>query len=164
MHSVLIRNQDINDTKYFKCCCGCHVKQAAVVIAIISTVAGFLTLIFGNVNSTVFGIAVIVAGALVFYADRQVKAWAYIPFLVVQAVAIIIYLVGIFTILVWTITLPQWLIDTLTKHGALTQVRAALIIAMVILIIVEAFAIWFWSIVFRAYCYMCEVLGGPSLG
>ena len=35
---------------------------------------------------------------------------------------------------------------------------------MVILIIVEAFAIWFWSIVFRAYCYMCEDLGGSSLG
>jgi hypothetical protein len=35
---------------------------------------------------------------------------------------------------------------------------------MVILIVIEAFAIWFWSIVFRAYRYMREVLRGPSLG
>ena len=43
------------------------------------------------------------------------------------------------------------------------EVRAACFIAMVIFIIGEAFAIWFWSIVFRAYRYMREVLGGPSL-
>ena len=41
------------------------------------------------------------------------------------------------------------------------EVRAACFIAMVILIIVEAFAIWFYSIVSRAYLYVREVLGGP---
>uniref|UniRef100_A0A914D287 Transmembrane protein n=1 Tax=Acrobeloides nanus TaxID=290746 RepID=A0A914D287_9BILA len=84
MHSVLTRNQDINDPEYFKCCCGCHVKQGALVIAIISMVVSFLSLFSGNVNSILGIIVVIVAGALVIYADQQEKAWAYIPFLVVQ--------------------------------------------------------------------------------
>uniref|UniRef100_A0A914CPT9 Uncharacterized protein n=1 Tax=Acrobeloides nanus TaxID=290746 RepID=A0A914CPT9_9BILA len=164
MYSVLTRNQDINNPDYFKCCCGCHVKQGALTIAIISIVGGFSQLFSGNVFG-LYGIVVIAASSLVIYADRKEKAWAYIPYLVVQALGIIGYLVIIVLLLVWAITLPQWLIDSLTKQGTLThdQIRAACYIAMVILIIGEAFAIWFWSIVFRAYRYMREVLGGPSL-
>uniref|UniRef100_A0A914CQQ3 Lysosomal-associated transmembrane protein 4B n=1 Tax=Acrobeloides nanus TaxID=290746 RepID=A0A914CQQ3_9BILA len=137
-------------------------------------VAGFLRLLAGTVDSynhtinyyyAISGIVVIVACSLVIYADVKEKAWAYIPFLVVQALAIIGYLIGIFLILIWGITLPQWLIDSLTQQGILThdQIRIACFIAIVILFVVEVLAIWFWSIVFRAYRYMSGVLRGPSL-
>jgi hypothetical protein len=55
-----------------------------VVIAIISIVGGFLQLLSGNIGSILSGTVVIVVGSLVFYADRKEKAWAYIPYLVVQ--------------------------------------------------------------------------------
>uniref|UniRef100_A0A914EG52 MARVEL domain-containing protein n=1 Tax=Acrobeloides nanus TaxID=290746 RepID=A0A914EG52_9BILA len=133
-------------------------------------IAGFLRLLSGTVDSynhtinyyyAISGIVVIVACSLVIYADVKEKAWAYIPFLVVQTLAIIGYLIGIFLMLVWAITLPQWAIDHKETRD---QIRATFFIAMIILIVIEALAIWFWSIVFRAYRYMREALRGPSLG
>uniref|UniRef100_A0A914D9V8 Uncharacterized protein n=1 Tax=Acrobeloides nanus TaxID=290746 RepID=A0A914D9V8_9BILA len=166
MYSTLRRNPDINDPEYFKCCCGVHVKQGALVIAIISIVGGVLQLFSGTAGSILSAIIIIVAGALIIYADRQEKAWAYIPYLVMKALAIIVLLIGIFVLLVLDITEPQWLIDELAKKRAFSrdQFRTDCFVAMVIVIIAEAFAIWFWFIVFRAYRYMREVLGGPSLG
>uniref|UniRef100_A0A914D1K3 Uncharacterized protein n=1 Tax=Acrobeloides nanus TaxID=290746 RepID=A0A914D1K3_9BILA len=177
MYSVLTRNQGINDPEYLKYYCGCHVKQGALIIAIISIVFNVVLELFcykivGNILSaySIIIMVVIVACALVVYADRQEKAWAYIPYLVMQALGIIICLIAIFTFLVCGIILPQSLIDTLTKEateqGTLTrdEVRTICFTYTVILIISEAVEIWFWTIVFRAYRYMREILGGPSLG
>ena len=55
-----------------------------MTIAIISIVGGVLQLLSGNVGSILSGIVVIAAGSFVIYADRKEKAWAYIPYLVLQ--------------------------------------------------------------------------------
>uniref|UniRef100_A0A914DIF1 Uncharacterized protein n=1 Tax=Acrobeloides nanus TaxID=290746 RepID=A0A914DIF1_9BILA len=202
MYSVLSRYQDINNPEYFKCCCCVHVKKGALVIAIISIgLAAFFHLFIPKENFilsliNLITIVVIVAGSWVIYADREEKAWAYIPYLIVQTFVIICYLVLIFTLLVWGITEPLWVKNMLTPKVRFTcdrnqqvfegrdcnqqevlhrdrtqqevlangQIRADCFIAMAIFIIVEAVAIWFWSIVFRAYRYTREVLRGPSLG
>uniref|UniRef100_A0A914DJG1 Uncharacterized protein n=1 Tax=Acrobeloides nanus TaxID=290746 RepID=A0A914DJG1_9BILA len=121
MYSLLTKNQDINNPEYFRCCCGCHVKKGALIIASISIFGSVLQLFSGNIGSILSGIVGICASVLVFCADNKERAWAYIPYLVLQALGIIGCLVAIFIFLAGVIVSPQWLFDTLNEKEFLTH-------------------------------------------
>uniref|UniRef100_A0A914DRL4 Uncharacterized protein n=1 Tax=Acrobeloides nanus TaxID=290746 RepID=A0A914DRL4_9BILA len=99
MYSLTTNSQDTNDPDYFTCY-GRDVKKVASDIAIAHiALAAFLFLAHlisreGYIFlSFPISTLVILAGFVVIYADRKAKAWAYIPFLVVQHMALL-YLNG----------------------------------------------------------------------
>ena len=81
------------------------------------------------------------------------------------------FLVAILFILAYGITVPQWLTETAKKGMLLNRDRnltyltllnrffiethVACLLVMVIGIIVEALEIYLWTIVYRAYIYLC---------
>uniref|UniRef100_A0A914CC67 Uncharacterized protein n=1 Tax=Acrobeloides nanus TaxID=290746 RepID=A0A914CC67_9BILA len=153
------------------CCCGCmHVRKGAFIIGILGVVFSIIGII-GSIVSGIWyniiycAIGLIVSGLIIF-ADKTEREWAYLPYIVLQAIGIVINALAAIGFLVLGIVLPKGLEDHLNIDKdkdwdtVKTALRVACFIYVFCLIISEIIAIWFWLVVFKAYKYMKNMMGG----
>ncbi|KAE9549401.1 hypothetical protein FO519_007391 [Halicephalobus sp. NKZ332] len=92
----------------------------------------------------------IVTEVLVVFADKATKPWAYLPFLTVIAIFIILYTLGITTIIAMG-----------ENHDAVSPEYITL--AVFIIITLVFVSIYHWILVYRAWRYMSqEVISGKK--
>uniref|UniRef100_A0A914EN78 Lysosomal-associated transmembrane protein 4B n=1 Tax=Acrobeloides nanus TaxID=290746 RepID=A0A914EN78_9BILA len=156
-YGTLYRNHNVEDEKYFMTAWGSHVKRGAYIVAIVGIVLAIIQLIFGTYYTFANALLLILVCALVIYADRNEEEWAYVPYLVFQAIFIILNALIILTLFINGIVMPPYL-DHIHVYGHFSRedLRIGIFVLLIFLLIEEIITIWFWSIIFRAYRYMRE--------
>uniref|UniRef100_A0A914DZA7 Uncharacterized protein n=1 Tax=Acrobeloides nanus TaxID=290746 RepID=A0A914DZA7_9BILA len=136
------------------CCCGCmHVRTGAMVIGILGIVGSIFGVISGIVNGTwisivAYAIGIIISGLIIF-ADRTERQWGYLPYLVLNGIWIILNILVIIAFIILGIVVPK-------------EIRVWCFVMAGVYVILVIIMIWLWSVVFRAYKYMRDVIACGS--
>uniref|UniRef100_A0A914CUD4 Lysosomal-associated transmembrane protein 4B n=1 Tax=Acrobeloides nanus TaxID=290746 RepID=A0A914CUD4_9BILA len=143
--------------------CGAHVRILADIIAALGIVLGIIEIIeaaiWGPLWNLAGAIILIIICALVIIADRTERSILYLPYLILTAIGILVYLGLGIALLVFGIILPD---DYVQKFAGYTNpTNSARIYAFVLMGVIFIFvliALWCWYIVFKAYKFMKNVI------
>uniref|UniRef100_A0A914D8M2 Lysosomal-associated transmembrane protein 4B n=1 Tax=Acrobeloides nanus TaxID=290746 RepID=A0A914D8M2_9BILA len=173
---MLLRERDLHNDNYYKCLCGTHVRTGAFIVAIIGVVFGLIQLLSAStpcLNSGIVkynilcGLLTIFVNSLVICADQKEKPWAYLPYIIFKGLVILFYAFVVIVLLIIGIFAPSdapTIFSGKTPEEQIMAVRIVFISGAIVLLIFNAFLLWFASIVFRAYQYMREAVNQGILG
>uniref|UniRef100_A0A914D2K0 Lysosomal-associated transmembrane protein 4B n=1 Tax=Acrobeloides nanus TaxID=290746 RepID=A0A914D2K0_9BILA len=145
--------------------CGVHVRILADVIAAFGIVLGIIEIVEASIWGPLWNLAgaiiLIIICALVIVADRTERSTLYLPYLILTAIGILIYLGFAIALLIFSIILPDSYVQIFTDKGYTDPQQSARIYAFVlmgVIFIVLLIALWCWYIVFKAYKFMRDVI------
>uniref|UniRef100_A0A914E0L1 MARVEL domain-containing protein n=1 Tax=Acrobeloides nanus TaxID=290746 RepID=A0A914E0L1_9BILA len=154
----------VEEQKY-RCFYGIHIRTAATLVGA-----------FGVIIETIFALSILFSGlgwlykllsllviflslascALIVYGDRKETAWAYLPYLSLTGLGLLFdAIIGLFALYIW-IFMP----NSIIRHfpGNEEEVHKDSIRLAIVCVILEIVGIWLWTIVYRAYMYMKNVV------
>uniref|UniRef100_A0A915CQ51 Uncharacterized protein n=1 Tax=Ditylenchus dipsaci TaxID=166011 RepID=A0A915CQ51_9BILA len=170
MYTTPIRN-DFDDSRY-KCCCNIHVERAAYYIAFIGAgLSGIAAVSYFSQGNTLFGVSCLCNFFFHFsilYAQRTNKPKFYLPFLIVNILAIVLLIFSVIYLIAVFVIMPESHKERLarvfqdgsikfsTEEEFLAEIRMTLVIAIAATALYTALVAYFYYIVYRAYMFMRE--------
>uniref|UniRef100_A0A914WHL7 Uncharacterized protein n=1 Tax=Plectus sambesii TaxID=2011161 RepID=A0A914WHL7_9BILA len=168
MHTSRRQCFDANNTR-FKCCCGIHVKNGALLVSIVTFLTFGIILIdninyYGNINngsgnlwSSIAGLTIAgVVCALLLYGVCYARAAFLMPYLIIQGIAITVYTLGTVICFIGVVSDNQLAHDFADKwayDNGDTSERGVSLIAFFVLLIQLLFQVWFFSVVYRCHVF-----------
>uniref|UniRef100_A0A915DPZ2 Uncharacterized protein n=1 Tax=Ditylenchus dipsaci TaxID=166011 RepID=A0A915DPZ2_9BILA len=148
---------NLNDSKY-RCCCGVHVERAAYAIAFVGAILAAISAIFyffdGNIGYGVGSLLNFFIYFSILYAQSKQSSGLYLPFLVLNGLAILLFVGQIVYLIIVYIYMPDWQNVPNQSYEFYSQVRLSLALYAIGTTIYTVISAWFWSWVYRAYDYM----------
>uniref|UniRef100_A0A183CFK2 MARVEL domain-containing protein n=1 Tax=Globodera pallida TaxID=36090 RepID=A0A183CFK2_GLOPA len=144
-------------------CCGpfrTSVETGTYWIAILGFVVKIIVAIynsatFHSVLAGLFPLLCAICYLSVVFAQKKNNPSLFMPFLIVEGIGLVIYMLVYIMIAAITILAPQEIVDKLNKHSEKPITRemtsSILIFCLIIAGLYFALTVWFYSIIYRAY-------------
>uniref|UniRef100_A0A914DAI4 Uncharacterized protein n=1 Tax=Acrobeloides nanus TaxID=290746 RepID=A0A914DAI4_9BILA len=145
------------------CCCGCiHVRLGANIIAVLTLLPIIVVIVsfilqgrWVECGGFIAGeIVLIIICSLIFVADKKENYLFYLPYLIVKGIAIALILAV--SIFLWAMgsSTPEFYKQNKSKE----EVQVWTFSVAGFLLLIALFYIWWWSVVYKAYKYMQNVV------
>ncbi|KAI1698894.1 hypothetical protein Ddc_18852 [Ditylenchus destructor] len=158
---------DNPDDKQHRCCCNSmHVERGAYIIGIVGMVLSGLGLVGAAVelkwDHAIGSVLSLLLYASIIYAQKKQNPSLYCPFLILNAIGIVlvaIYILMSSVLLALSMAIPEnslskESLDGVTQDQIIAATRIGIIMIMAMFSMFLIFSAWFQYVVYRAYKYM----------